>query len=705
MLLTIGEFVHSVDRNLSGLIDRLTNTTGRSSPMEIEAWRRSLPKLSTALSAPEIGQLHLQLGDTGGLALEYRLPASSAWCDAVILGKKKSTPGVVMIELKDWHTKGDGAGPREGLILHNGALHLHPSEQVRGYVEYCRMFHSAVLEAGARVNGCVYFTSGASLDAYRANPHQKLSADFPIFSAASADLSRFVTSEINEPDPEFARSFERGQYRQDRNFVMQVAKTIQDPNTKQFVLLDEQRAGFEHCMRTVDDVVAETSKVGKAVVIVEGPPGSGKSVLAAQLWAQLALDERLEPESVVLVTTSGSQRSNWEKTFQGVARLLAGRGLVKPANTYNPGLSPAWIKAERAGRDILKTESWKDNIKVYLRTHANKTPDNAFTVSIVDEAHALIDPTKPGTEGNAPSGWSIHAGPQGWHIIRASRISVFLMDSGQSYRDNETTTPEDIEKYAADQGVKDIQRISLADAQFRCGGSKEYVDWLDTALGMDTQSGVTTRWRTSKDGKKRGFGFEIVEDPMALEERLREHMKEGASARLVASYARKWLTKDEPGPHKLPDKDKDFHIPYRRGTEARTWSKVWNYAPKQDYTQFIQAPPGSAMAADPLCEIGCPYVVRGFDYDYLGVLWLSDLVWRTDHWVPNPSHVHESAWRNTLARVKHKSIDGALENLSERLRRGYRILLSRAIKGVYLWFEDAETRAHVESLLRADGAP
>ena len=111
------------------------------------------------------------------------------------------------------------------------------------------------------------------------------------------------------------------------------------------------------------------------------------------------------------------------------------------------------------------------------------------------------------------------------------------------------------------------------------------------------------------------------------------------------------------------------------------------------------------MAADPLCEVGCPYVVRGFDYDYLGVLWLSDLAWRTNRWVPNPSHVYESALRMALAGVKHNRGDGALENLSERLRRGYRILLSRAIKGIYLWFEDAETRAHVESLLRADGAP
>jgi DUF2075 family protein len=33
------------------------------------------------------------------------------------------------------------------------------------------------------------------------------------------------------------------------------------------------------------------------------------------------------------------------------------------------------------------------------------------------------------------------------------------------------------------------------------------------------------------------------------------------------------------------------------------------------------------MHTDPLCEVGCPCAVRGFDFDYLGLLWLGDLLW------------------------------------------------------------------------------
>jgi len=109
------------------------------------------------------------------------------------------------------------------------------------------------------------------------------------------------------------------------------------------------------------------------------------------------------------------------------------------------------------------------------------------------------------------------------------------------------------------------------------------------------------------------------------------------------------------------------------------------------------------MHEDPLCEVGCPYVVRGFDYDYLGVLWLDDLVWRKDHWDVHPENIHETAWKLTLSRARVERKQGFTgENtlaLIRQLQRGYRILFSRALKGIYVWFEDDETREHIQKLL------
>jgi hypothetical protein len=291
----------------------------------------------------------------------------------------------------------------------------------------------------------------------------------------------------------------------------------------------------------------------------------------------------------------------------------------------------------------------------------------------------------------------MHAGPQAWHILRASRVSVFLMDSQQSYRDNETTTSANITKWASELGVAHVEHVRLDDAQFRCAGAKEYLDWLDGILNLGPPAPDASKWR--RINGEGAFEFEFAADPEDLEDRLRGRSQSGHTVRLVSSYNRPWKTKGIDRPHVLDPDEMDFHIEYTRTGQVKKWSRIWNYAPEQDYSIFIQAPKDSEMARDTLCEVGCPYVVRGFDYDYLGVIWGADLLWR-DGWTFDITRVHESAWKKTLAAAK-KGNTAAIEEVSLRLRRAYRILLSRAIRGVDVWFEDSETKAHILDLVAA----
>lgn len=709
MLLDVDQFRERTAYDLDRLVSDLQDETRRGGASEASAWRNSLPALAGVLSHEALKGFHVHLGSRGDVAVEYRLPASASWADVVLLGRDESKPTAVIVELKDWNTDGDRPGPREGLVLHAEREVSHPSDQVRGYVEYCRRFHSAVQEDGAGVSGCVFFTYASSAEPYSAAPHRGLVAEYPVFTRSRADVAdRFpahLAAKLVRPDPDFAHRFELGQYRQERGFVRQVAQAIANRRESPFVLLDEQRAGFEKCMKQVERVLApaKTSarhKPGrKSVVIVEGPPGSGKSVVAAHLWATLAGDDRIDG-NVVLTTTSSAQRSNWEGLFEVASGKRAARGVVVGSNRYNPGLSPVWVKRERSRGRKTEVADWRANLERFAALgERSRCPDDSFAVSIIDEAHALIDPTVAGKEGVSPSGWTMHAGPQAWHVIRSSRVSVFLMDAEQSYRDNETTSRESIERFAAELGVEKVERVSLAGAQFRCGGSAEYMTWLGAALGLDERTEPASTWRRGFGGP---FAFEIVDDPAALDEALRLQVAKERTVRLLASYARPWRTKGQGNPHGLASTGKDFQLEFARDGEPRTWSRIWNFAPEQDYTLFVQAPAGSAMANDPLCEVGCPYVVRGFDYDYTGVLWMSDLVWRGDRWVAQPEHIHESAWRKTLAAARRERGHGPnSDDLLRRLQRGYRILLSRAIRGTFVWFEDPETKAHIERLLRA----
>lgn len=703
MLFQVGEFCERVESDLSGLADDLQNSSGLWGDQQRRAWMQSLPKLSVVLAKPELSTFHLSLGNSGHVSFEYRLPASSSLCDAVLLGRTESSAAAVILELKDWDLTGDKAGPRESLIYHHGNLLLHPADQVRGYVEYCRRFHSAVADFNALVDGCVFFTSRVNPAEYRLPPHKALTDTFPVFSFTDDNVNDlfvpFLRKRLAEPSADFANAFDKGVYRQNRQFVTQVAVTIGDEAKSPFVLLDEQRRGFEFVLDEIEKRMAVHANE-KIVIVVEGPPGSGKSVLAAHLWASLAKSNYVDG-SIVFVTTSGCQRKNWEDLFERISGEKAGRGIVMPANRFNPGLSPIWVKEQRElGHPMLVAE-WQQNYEIFQKKTKPKIADGAFAVSIVDEAHALIDPTAQGAEGVPPSGWAMHAGPQAYHIMRSSDISIFLMDSEQSYRDNETTTPDSIRRLAKDNGIEHVVTISLAGSQFRCGGSTAYLDWLERLLSHESSNAPKASWNRARHHQGT-FSFEIVNDPQALDDHLRAHLNDGRTARLAATYAREWKTKGVERPHQLPTDKKDFAIAFRRDESERIWEKIWNFVPDEDYTRFIQATQGSSIAADPLCEVGCPYVIRGFDFDYLGVLWLGDLVWRNDRWVAQVDHVHDSALPRTrkAARGTGKSRRGAdPTQLIKRLQRAYRILLSRAIHGVYLWIEDDETRRHLESLL------
>jgi DUF2075 family protein len=92
--------------------------------------------------------------------------------------------------------------------------------------------------------------------------------------------------------------------------------------------------------------------------------------------------------------------------------------------------------------------------------------------------------------------------------------------------------------------------------------------------------------------------------------------------------------------------------------------------------------------------------VRGFDYDYVGILWLNDLVWNGSKWRVDPFVVEESGIvvliRNAQEEAKKKQIGPATEELLQRVAQAYRILFTRALEGVYVWIPDPVTRAYLQ---------
>lgn len=709
MLLTVSDFQEEVHANLPSLVDELRAETGRGGREEAQAWQSSLPKLADALGDPSLQPLHLYLGGHGYLSLEYQLPAAASWCDVVMLGRGPTGPSAIIVELKHWVTRGDTPGPIEGLIQHDGNLVLHPSDQVRGYTEYCRRFHSTVQDAGAHVSGCVLFTRDYAVGAYGQVPNDQLVQDYPCFTCAEPAIREqwapYVAHILTSADEEFAQAFVKGRYRQDRGFVRQIGEQIRSRSSGPFELLDHQRRALALVRAQLESTVLGKSKPRKQVIVIEGPPGSGKTVLAARIWSGLVTDPRLPDGAAVLTTTSTAQTSNWAKLFETEGGSRAAGGVVKRATSYVPvSTQTVGRLRKKLGKTVVSNPAdWRANIQL-LRDRGIPFQDGAcneqYLVSVVDEAHALINPELP--EGRGQFGFAPTLGPLAWHIIRCSTVSIFLLDGRQGFRDRENTTLDDIKRWAKELHAEMPEPISLAGAQFRCAGSTDYVDWVDGLLNGSAAAELAKsarRWRGV-------FTLDMDDTPEALEQGLRSDAAHGRSVRLLASYAREWKTKGTAHPHSLPGTQQDFHEPYTDGHGAkRYWDKVWNFVPQNstDYTWFIQAPEGSPMHADPLCEVGCPYVVRGFDFDCTGVLWLSDLVWRGDRWVARPEKVCDTGLnRSTSAAKKERPPGAAHEHLREQLAQAYRILLTRGIRTCRVWVEDAETRAHIRDCLGLD---
>jgi DUF2075 family protein len=197
--------------------------------------------------------------------------------------------------------------------------------------------------------------------------------------------------------------------------------------------------------------------------------------------------------------------------------------------------------------------------------------------------------------------------------------------------------------------------------------------------------------------------FRVFDNPSDMEVELRRRSTEGNSVRLLSTYSRKWLTRDAAQPHLLPAEQRDFQETYQTDDGEHRWSRIWNFVPDNDYTWFVAGRPGSPIADDPLCEVGCPYAVRGFDFDYVGILWLNDLVWRNGEWRVDPFAVEESGVAGLTARARADLQQGrrgeSYEELLRSVNQAYRILFTRALKGVYVWIPDSETEERVLSSL------
>jgi len=247
-------------------------------------------------------------------------------------------------------------------------------------------------------------------------------------------------------------------------------------------------------------------------------------------------------------------------------------------------------------------------------------------------------------------------------------VPVFLLDQHQVVRLGELGTVADIEGHAARSGLA-VHKISL-DAHFRCGGSEEYLRWVQRLLGLE--AGGPLPWPGDP-----AFALEVADSAQDIEHALRAKLNAGYGARIAAGYCWPW---SDPRPDSTLEAD----------VVIGDWSRPWNV--KGDRA-VGGAPPAALWATEPtgFGQVGCVYTAQGFEYDWNGVIIGPDLVWRGGDWI-----VVRSANRDPELRSQTRVSDLEFARL---IRNVYKVLLTRGMVGTILYSPDSETRDLLHSLV------
>ena len=582
--------------------EKLKRTTGQS---EIESWRDSLPYMSQVLSDSEIP-------DDAGILIEYMIPQSSFRVDFIITGiNEEDKENVVIVELKRWSDS--ELTDKDGIVKtrFRGGLQetSHPSYQSWSYAAFLSSFNETIYTEDIALRPCAYLHNYED-DGKITNKIYQYYIDLaPVFLKSDKQKLRdFIKKYVKKGDTKnIMYRIENGKIKPSKALADSLVSMLKE-NKQEFIMLDDQKVVYE----TAISGSKKSSEKNKNVLIVEGGPGTGKSVVAINLLVAL---------------------NKIGKVAKYVTKNSAPREVYKAMLTGNI----------RGGDiDFLFNSSGS-----FVNTEAN-----TFHTLIVDEAHRL----------NAKSGMMSNLGEnQIKEIINSATFSVFFIDEDQKVTTKDIGSKDEIKKWAKFYNAS-VRELELS-SQFRCNGSNGYLAWLDNTLQVKDTANIFL--------DKSDYNFTIVDTPSEMRDIIFELNNSNNKARMLAGYCWKWVSKNDR--HKFDIEFPEYDFKHK-----------WNLA--SDGMKFL-------ISKDSVSEIGCIHTSQGLELENVGVIVGKDLVARDGKVVTN-FRERASSDKSLSGIVGLNASDPAkAASLADRLiKNTYRTLLTRGMKGCYVYFVDEETK-------------
>ena len=450
---------------------------GYTSQNEIRSWDNSMQYMYKVLQTDEIPN------DTG-VAIEYKVPTTSKRIDFILTGMDElEKDSVIIVELKQWE-KAELVDNKDGIVKtrfsHGIRETAHPSYQAWSYATLIENYNESVQNGEVNLYPCAYLHNYVldNQDDLINEHYQPYLDRAPIYTKGDVlKLREFIKKYIKLPDQKrILYKIENGKIRPSKSLQDSLNSMLK--GNEEFVMIDTQKVVYEEALELARQSYKSNQK---NVLIVEGGPGTGKSVLAINLLVKLTSEEMV----CQYVTKNSAPRSIYCEKLQGNYKKSYINNLFKGSGCYY------------------------------------ESEMNEFDALIVDEAHRL----------NEKSGMFKNKGEnQTKEIINASKFSIFFIDENQRVTVADAGSKDMIRHFAKELNA-DVYEMKL-DSQFRCNGADGYLAWLDDVLEI--------RETANFDGFEFEYEIKVIDTPQQMQQLIEEKNQVNNKARIVAGYCWEW---------------------------------------------------------------------------------------------------------------------------------------------------------------------
>ena len=244
-------------------------------------------------------------------------------------------------------------------------------------------------------------------------------------------------------------------------------------------------------------------------------------------------------------------------------------------------------------------------------------------------------------------------------LFYASRVNVFFIDEDQIVTKDDYLTIDLIKKYAKKYNSEVIEEDDLRlTSQFRCIGGENYISFINSFLGYNDKV---------KKYNKKFYDLKIFDTPTEMWDAIKKKQVEYPKSRLLSGYTKDWISRND---------DSQYDFIMDNGNFKMRWNKAINCSYINDETQFDR--------------IGCIHTIQGVDMDYAGVIIGNDLRYENGQLIFDKTKNAKTDSASGIRTVND-------EDAEMMIRNTYKVLLTRAIYGTYIYCEDEGLRNYLKS--------